>query len=617
MSRIRILPEILSNKIAAGEVVERPASVVKELVENALDAGSTRILVEVTQGGKSIIRVSDDGSGMAHDDALLALERYATSKISTDHDLFDIRSLGFRGEAIPSIAAVSKFSITTRLKGEDSGTEIIVDGGKIKQVRDVGAPAGTMITAKQLFFNTPARRKFLKTVSTEMGHVADILAGIAMGRPNVQFKLVHNDRIVKQWSIAADPADRVADVLGGDVRSQLIDLTYRCPVFEVTGWLASPRTSRSTSRGIFTYVNGRGVRDRVLRHALIQGYSGRLMKGRFPIAVLFMTVPFDRVDVNVHPTKSEVRFADQKSIHDNLTRVVKETLDLADRPTVTGGLHTAQRGEHTAQSDWRTEPGGGRKIPDSERRADNDPWVYRVGKERPAIEEPIEAYPKKADSREHLDPQPESRDVTQTTQSSLWRTRPFAEARIIGQIFDTYIVCEADDGFLMVDQHAAHERIVYEHLKHRSSGDQAGSQKLLMPETLELGFREAETLDNLIPKLLEKGFDVAPFGGNTFVIKSVPAILSGRDVRPLLLEAVEKAVTLGFSTGIDRVFDQCLKLMACHDALRANHALNPVQIRRLLVDLDRCDNPSHCPHGRPTWVRWSKTDLEKAFRRIP
>jgi len=612
MSRIRILPEILSNKIAAGEVVERPASVVKELVENALDAGSRRVIVEVRQGGKSVIRVSDDGTGMGHDDALLALERYATSKIYKDSDLFDIRTLGFRGEALPSIASVSRFSLVTREKDAESGTAIIIDGGKIRRVSDTGAPAGTMITVKQLFFNTPARRKFLKTVNTEMGHVADTLSGIAMGWPKVQFRLLHNERVVKNWSSVSDPADRVADVLGGEVRPYLFPLTLEAVHLSVSGWLTAPSISRSTSRGIYIYVNGRFVRDRVVQHALFKGYTGRLMKGRFPVAVLFIRVPHDRVDVNVHPTKQEVRFAEQKQVHDALSGAVSTTLRKEDHSPweSTGG-----RG-HDA---W----GKDSKAAHRQGTGNEQQWVFEKGTAPSKVAETAPLYAgadgEPLGNRHGL---PET-DISEkpdgkvkTEQQSLWRKSRFTDARIIGQYHRTYILCETEEGLLLVDQHAAHERILFEQLKNRSSGKRVAVQTLLMPETIELGYGEADALEKLIPELNGVGFEIEPFGGNTFVIKSVPAVLSGREAKPLILEIVESAVTIGFGTGMEQTLDRNLKLMACHGAIRANQHLVEKQIRQLLVDLDRCDDPSHCPHGRPTWIRWSVKELEKAFHRI-
>ena len=331
MSKIKILPEILSNKIAAGEVVERPASVVKELVENSLDAGSSRIMIDIDQGGRSLIRVSDNGGGMSRDDALLALERYATSKIYSDQDLFDIRTLGFRGEALPSIAAVSRFSLTTREASADVGTEIRVEGGKILNVTETGAPRGTLVTVKQLFFNTPARRKFLKTIGTEMGHIAERIASIALGHPGVQFRLTRNDKILKDWPVTASPFERVVDVLGSDLKSSLHAIRLQSNGMTISGWLSSPRAHRRTSRAIYIYVNGRFVRDRIVQHALFEGYSQRLVKGQFPIAVLLIDLPTGEVDVNVHPTKNEVRFARQKEVHEAVRRAVAQTLYETDR----------------------------------------------------------------------------------------------------------------------------------------------------------------------------------------------------------------------------------------------------------------------------------------------
>jgi len=332
MTQIKILPEILSNKIAAGEVVERPSSVVKELVENALDAASTRITIEVENGGRSLIRVADNGIGMGHDDALLSLERYATSKIYKDNDLFSISTLGFRGEALPSIAAVSKFTLTTNDDTVHTGTEIVVEGGKIKRVSEVGAPKGTMVTIKQLFFNMPARKKFLKTTGTEIGHITDAVSGVTLAWPGTYFKLLHNGKVVNRWSIKSDPIERVVDVLGKTIKNDLHRIRFNIDDLSVSGWVASPRITRSTSRGIYVYVNGRNVRDRIIQHALFEGYAGRVQKGRFPLAVLLLKVPADQVDVNVHPAKHEIRFAQQKRIHDAVADAVSKMLRSADRP---------------------------------------------------------------------------------------------------------------------------------------------------------------------------------------------------------------------------------------------------------------------------------------------
>ena len=591
MTKIKILPEILSNKIAAGEVVERPASVVKELIENALDAGGGRISIEIEKGGRSLIRVSDNGKGMNRDDALLAPERYATSKIFKDEDLFAISTLGFRGEALPSIAAVSRFALVTKDETSAAGTEIIIEGGTIKKVSDVGAPAGTMVTVGQLFFNTPARRKFLKTVNTEMGHIADTVAGFALGRPEVQFRLVHNRKELKSWPAAANHIDRVVDVLGREVKNDLYRIEFDDVAVSVAGWASSPRITRSTSRGTYIYVNGRFVRDRVIRHALVEGYSGRLMKGKFPVAVLFIKVPYDQVDVNVHPTKHEIRFAQQKRVHDAVAGAVAGTLRFGDR------------------SQWIT-----KKSPDRQ------PTL-----EQPRIEEQVSVYSsaetgalrlKSAALEDGGALRLREEEDGAAEQAPLWKEKRFGDLRVIGQVHNTYILCESTAGLILIDQHAAHERILFEQLKRRSEASKAASQKLILPETMELGYREAQILSQLIPDLNQMGLELESFGGNTFVIKAVPAQLADRELKPLVIEIVEKMAEIGFAPGLEKALDECLILMACHGAIRANQELSDRQIKHLLGQLDQCENPSHCPHGRPIWIRWSLRSLEKSFKRF-
>jgi len=600
MSKIKILPEILSNKIAAGEVVERPSSVVKELVENALDANSTRIIIEVEKGGRSLIRVSDNGSGMNRDDALLAPERYATSKIHKDEDLFAINTLGFRGEALPSIAAVAKFCLVTRDRTSQAGTEVLVEGGIIKKVSQVGAPLGTMVTVRQLFFNMPARRKFLKTVNTEMGHIADSVSSMALGRPEIQFRLIHNHKVIKNWPATSDPADRVADVLGQDIKNNLTKIEFTSDFLAVQGWISSPRITRSTSRGIYLYVNQRVVRNRVIQHALFQGYGSRLMKGQFPVAVLFINVPFDRVDVNVHPTKHEVKFAQQKKIHDAVIGVVAESLRLADQPQ------------------WRP-----KRFPESEpldvksRISESQPH-FSISKKEISTQYPATGNQQPATSiQQPASPWKQDLRFTPTrTQTELWERKRFGDLKVIGQFHDTYILCESADGLVLIDQHAAHERIIFEQLKNRSLASRKSVQKLLIPETIDLGYREAKILEELITDLNELGLEIEPFGGNTFVIKSLPALLDNKEVKPLVIEIVEKMAQIGFTPGLEKAMDQCLILMACHGAIRANQKLSDEEIKGLLDQLDKCDQPYNCPHGRPTWISWNIRSLEKSFKRI-
>jgi DNA mismatch repair protein MutL len=602
MSKIKILPEILSNKIAAGEVVERPASIIKELVENALDADSSRIMIEVKKGGRSLIRVSDNGVGMSSDDAMLSLERYATSKIYTDGDLFAINTLGFRGEALPSIAAVSKFCLVTKDETALTGTEIMVHGGTIKKVSEVGAPKGTMVTAEQLFFNMPARRKFLKTVTTEMGHIVDAVTKIALGWHDVQFRLTHNEKLVKNWPATGDPADRIVDVLGIDIKDDLCKINLSANDLSIAGWISSIRNTRRTSRGIHIYVNGRVVRDRIIQHALFEGYSGRLVKGQFPLAVLFIHVPYDQVDVNVHPAKHEVRFAQQKNVHEAVRRGVAEAL------------------QHADQSTWNA-PGIRVNRPSMEQHGISEP-VIEFDIQRKKIQTPTSLQKRDlffTPTRNHQPISSLEPDISlarTTVQAPLWEKKRFGDLRVIGQFRDMYILCESGDGLVLIDQHAAHERILFEQLKNRFQGEKKTSQQRLIPETIDLGYREAKILERLIPNLNELGLEIAPFGGDTFVVKAVPLLLKNKEIKPLVIEIVEKTAQIGFSSGMEAVLDQCLELMACHGAIRANQRLSDTEIRELLDQLDACDQPSNCPHGRPTWIRWGMKDLEKLFKRI-
>jgi DNA mismatch repair protein MutL len=526
MSKISVLPENLSNKIAAGEVVERPASVVKELVENALDAGATRVIIEVEKGGQSLIQVSDNGVGMRRDDALLAIERYATSKISTDDDLFAIRTLGFRGEALPSIAAVSRFALITRDKASDAGTQISVDGGKIKNVSEIGAPEGTMITVKELFFNTPARRKFLKTVGTEMSHIADIVARMSLAHPEVQFRLIHNDKIVKSWPLVSQHLDRVVDVLGKGSRPDLHPIEFNGNAVSISGWISSPKVTRRTSRGLYIYVNGRFVHDRSIQHGVFQGYAQRLVKGQFPIAVVFIKVPFDQVDVNVHPTKNEVRFVSPHRVHEAVKSAIAQTLYETDRVN------------------WRPQNGPQSQAP-----------FRPAGKE--AVKGDFGFRPAMSSAESISDFGIKNREQRTAAgrlrqQEPMFDRQGFSALRVVGQLHNLYIVCESDGGLVLIDQHAAHERILFEQLKQRGNDRPSAAQKLLVPETLELNFREAEILEQMLSDLKNLGLDIEPFGKNTFIIKAVPALLSGRDLRPMIYEIVEKTAAVGYSAGLER-----------------------------------------------------------------
>lgn len=593
---IRILPENISNKIAAGEIVERPASVVKELVENALDAKSTRILVEIEKGGKSLIRVSDNGTGMGKDDALLSIERYATSKIEKDEDLFSINTFGFRGEALPSIASVSRFSLVTKRNKSQTGIEIKIEGGKVIFVTDKGSPEGTMISVKDLFFNTPARRKFLKSIETEMGHIADVISTMALAHSNVGFKLLHNGKTVYNLLSSPDSALRTEEILGKDTKSSLYRLGFSSENISVAGWISSPIVKRHTTRGIYTYVNGRFVRDKVVQHALFEGYASRLIKGEFPVAVIFINLPYDEVDVNVHPAKHEVRFSDRNKVHETVKAAVKETLELLDPFKKSAGDFIQKRQQD--KSIGVSEP----------------PVFYQpAAKAVPAQSKAVSNFQaKEVQSYIESGEQKQAPNI----QENLWEKKRFKDLRVLGQLHGTYIICESvEEGVFFIDQHAAHERILYEQIEKRADSFRYSIQNLLIPEIIEFGYREARVFEKLLPDFQRAGFEVEPFGGNAFALKSAPAFIADKDVKAIIIETVEKLIETGFIPGLEKASDELLKLIACHGAIRANQKLSDKEIRTLIDQMDDCKMPSHCPHGRPTWVKFTIKELEKFFKR--
>ena len=483
-----------------------------------------------------------------------------------------------------------------------------------------------MVTVRQLFFNTPARRKFLKAIATEMAHISDIVAGMALAWPQAQFRLTHNARIVKDWPAASDPFDRVVEVLGAGYRGDLHPVGLTLEEVSVGGWVSSPRVHRKSAGGIFIFVNNRHVRDRVVQHALFQGYFQRLVKGQFPLAALFIRIPFDQVDVNVHPTKTEVRFARSNGVYEAVRRAVAQTVYDVDHPgfrqktpetnqvrdgkenyggvrefggrRAEGGIRKGEGGREEGRGRWDSESGRlFRNENEGIKSALDDRGMMPLspGMQGPSIQPPASS----------LQPS------TARLQTVIWEKRGFAGLRVIGQLHNTYILCEADDGLVLIDQHAAHERVLYEQL---GRGGKIASQALLVPETVDLGFREAQLLETLLPALREVGLDAEPFGGNTVVVKSVPAVLAGRELRPLIVEIAEAAAAAGTAGGFDAL-DRCRQIAACHGAIRARQALSVEQMQALLRQMDECANSSHCPHGRPTWLRYDAGVIERAFKR--
>ncbi|HCY84381.1 MAG TPA: DNA mismatch repair endonuclease MutL [Desulfobacteraceae bacterium] len=654
MKTIRILPEILSNQIAAGEVVQRPASVVKELVENSMDAGADRITIEIEKGGRSLIRISDNGVGLVRDQAMLAVERYATSKIFSKDDLFSISTFGFRGEALPSIASVSKFTLVSRPQNKDSGTRIDIDGGKLKKVADAGAPPGTMVEVRQLFFNTPARRKFLKAESTETSHISDAVSGLAMGNPDIGFRLFLNKKLVRNFPPGQDLIQRARMVLGKDAADNLYPLEADEGAVKITGVCANPAVTRSTPNRIYLFVNHRLVHDRGMVAALFQGYRGRIMKGRYPMGVICVELPFEQVDVNVHPTKREIKFLMPQPVYRLLGRAVEKALADAQADAITyarsgpvsfvggfGGGNASEpdeSGQHTSTS-GRLDSGlekekkepvvYGKTVlrqPVSPQVAQGEiKWSGIVpgksfAKSRPKVSGSVENYKRGQSDASGSDVNMpgglEGPDLIREPEDNAPAQKDVTETRIVGQVLGTYIVLEKEGHMVLVDQHAAHERVVYERLKkrHRTLGIQ--SQDLMVPEVLELTHREADILSGSLDEMAALGVNIEPFGGASFVIKSVPVLVKERSIRTMILEMIEQLSRDNRAGAKDDWLDGCLVTMACHRAIRANKPMNQQEMEKLITDLWRCDNPMHCPHGRPILLSFDAYQLEKLFKRV-
>jgi len=593
-SKIQILPENLANQIAAGEVVERPASVVKELVENALDAAASEIFVEIEKGGKVLVRVTDNGHGMKKDDAFLSLERHATSKVKCAEDLFALHTMGFRGEALPAIASVSRLRLTTRSVEDDAGWQIYAEAGTIRQADAVGAAPGTVIEVRNLFFNTPARRKFLRKEETEFGHIADVVSRLALSRPDIHFRLSHNGRNYLEAYRHNRLEERVASLLGRNVASSLLSVDADSGNGEMlVGLLGSPGISRSTTGQVYTYVNGRFVRDRVIQHAILESYRSLLEKRRYPIAVLFIDLPPEMVDVNVHPTKHEVRFRNQQQVHDFIVAALRERLQrVSPEPGVAGGFIPAE----TEIPFVPTAP------------------VQRDYRER--VQESLAVFNEKVAAASII-------PAVSTVKGEMagWSAGQDKESsmpdgwRIIGQYLSSYLLCQLNDELVLIDQHAAHERIGFEQLRNQLQADGIESQSLLFPVVIELDHREAAVLTEHLGDFVRFGFEVEAFGGRSFTVKSVPALVADVDVERLVRDIAAELNEIGRSGQLSDEIEKVLAVLACHSMVRANQALSQSEMQQLLKDLSAIDFGSCCPHGRPVMHRLSKRDVEKLFHR--
>ncbi len=579
--KVKVLPDSLANKIAAGEVIERPASVVKELVENALDAGSSEIEIIVQSGGKVSIDVRDNGEGMEREDALLSIERHATSKIRKAEDLFAINSLGFRGEALPSVAAVSRMELITKVTGALAGTCILLEGGRIKEIREAGCPEGTRVVVKDLFFSVPARKKFLRSTNTEAAHIHETLLQEAMAHWRVGFRYVHGNRSVIDTSPADSAINRITDLLGLEIASQIYPVQGEAQGVKLEGFLSHPNLLRSSTSGIYLMVNGRSIQDRAVVSALFQGYHPLLPKRRYPIAILFLNIPHDDVDINVHPSKKEVRFRNSQGIYELLVRSVRAFL--------------------------REEPWIPRSQPVSNRKEEEDSIEGREGF---LIREEPKGYLRGLTPTSTMD-----RSSNQKQLSLMGEKGFFSNLHYIGQIEATYLLLASPRGLLLIDQHAAHERVLFEKIKRGRLIKKSIVQPLLMPLSIDLSLRESSLLESYLPYLREVGVEVSPFGGNTWRITALPYWHEKGDGEKVIQDLIAEFMEMGHSVSVEDAMEKVLAVLACHGAIRANNGLQREEVIELLREMDSTPSAGRCPHGRPTYIEIDRQELERRFGR--
>lgn len=591
MSRIRLLPEILASQVAAGEVVERPASVVKELVENSIDAGARKIEVSVRRGGISLIRVVDDGCGMDRDDALLSLERHATSKIRTAADLAAIATLGFRGEALPSIASVSRFRLTTREPEAVAGTEIIVAGGRIETVRDGGEAPGTQIEVRSIFYNLPARRKFLRSENTESRNIEHQLHLQATGHPEIAFVFVRDERVAFQLPAASSLVERVRDLYGKELveRLLIVEEFARSSKIRVRGLIGQAGVSRQSRAQQLVFVNGRAIESPVLTAALREGYHTALMKGQFPVTFLFLDLDPAAVDVNVHPAKREVRFRDPTSVREAVVEAVRGTLE-------------SGRGDWQQQFQRPAEPA----IP-----VPQQPIVAPPSEQREFTEPPVSRVIQSRAEGQRSHPPPE----TWSPQEPINVASSSQQFQIIGILNKLYVLMENQDGLVLVDQHAAHERILFEELRRRMEEQGVPSQRLLLAQTFELAPRDAEWVERNAATLQKMGIGIEPFGQNAFKIDSLPTFLDVSDPVSFMRKVIDGLKSASNGSSAMRLGEEMIAKTVCRHAVKANDPLRYLEVEKLIGDLLECDLPYCCPHGRPTMIQISHTELEKKFGR--
>jgi DNA mismatch repair protein MutL len=654
MSIIRILPESVANKIAAGEVVERPASVVKELVENSVDAGAGNIQVSVEAGGKRLIRVVDDGCGMSHDDAMLSFERHATSKIRSAEDILEIATLGFRGEALPSLAAVSRLVLETRHASESSGTRVEMAGGRLRDVKEIAWEAGTRVEVRDLFYNTPARRKFLKSESTELGHIASLVMHYALAHPEKSFGLASLSNEILKVSPVSSLRERVYQVMGAQTLEQLVEMapaerrmafpapldageegeiSIEAPLVRVFGFTSRPEVHKLNRNNIYFFVNRRLVRDRLILHAVTEAYRNILPSTVFPVALIFLELPAVEVDVNVHPSKTEVRFRHSGFIHDLVRDSLRQAL-LAIRPVAAFPIAKSSRGmpvdtdaaevaekleeevragQSAQHPRTGTQPQGRTSMPG---RAPTPPFQLSPSRPGPRTDRlPLEAalspyapvLPRSdADSAAR---QPPPSAIVAPGELP-------ADLQPLGQVQESFIVATNPTGLWIVDQHAAHERVLFDqHIRMRQE-KKVSVQRLLVPIILELRAEQQVTYQEVAEELAANGFEAEPFGQRTLAVKAAPAETRADDVGDLMREILDNARQEGRTVSLDVLRNKIAASVSCHAAIKVNTRLDKNKMDWLLQALAKTECPMTCPHGRPTVLRYGMKDLQKAFKRI-
>ena len=625
---IHILPEQVASQIAAGEVVERPASAVKELIENSLDAGAGSVTVEIAGGGATLIAVADDGCAMSSHDAVIALRRHATSKIRDASDLVAIRSLGFRGEALASIASVSRLELRTRRREDLSGTHLSVVGGEMASRQECAMAPGTRIEARDLFFNTPARLKFLKSVAAEQAAAIEIVQRLALGCPAIAFELRVDGKTVIDVGPAGRLLERFRDLYGARLAERMLPVAGGGEAVRIQGLTSLSQESFPTARMLYTFVNGRAVRDRLLIRAISNAYATLLPRGRYPAVVAFITLPPQDVDVNVHPMKAEVRFRRGRAVFETLYRVLRERLAnqsaqcapgppaaAAPEAIAAAPLHQVGNGA-PALSALSTQPAVP-KAPDSDNRPAGAPLRLVLESEtpRPAAQEQSLGLGYRSERVAPARCRPRRPLGWSTAARVPLRLRCTRRLRVLGQVFAGYIALESEEGLLLVDQHAAHERVTFERLRTQLERGAVEVQAQLVPETLQINPARAAQIHAALPKLRALGFDIEPFGPTTLLLKGTPAVFGAQGGLSLLSDMIEAIGEAATQWRGEEGFQTLLKQLACHGSVRVGRILKDSEIQALLADFDRTPFKTNCPHGRPVHIRFPRGQIERMFRR--